>query len=292
MNEFISGSKLMFYLERLETKNPITLEVFLTDYCDNTCPYCRYKHGQDYISYTKFIEIFSVAKKSGIKGVILTGGGEPMLNPDFEIIAKFLENVEIPYGVNTYLPKKFPKLKSKWLKISYHNDRVLDRYEEFLEDVPDDVFVSIQKVYLKPGDLLEFVDKIKHIKRWNAIIVRPLEHPSFQYSDEALQSLKKELEQVDDERVVLNYKWKFLNKRFKKCYANWSVLTVDAKGRVIYCCHKPDEVVGNITDSNILKKKERYQIDMSKCEVPCRLSGPNYFLEEEIKNLPLHLEFI
>lgn len=292
MREFIGSNKLMFYVERLETKKPITLEIFLTDYCDNGCPYCQYRHGKQFMSFGLFREVLERALKLGIKGVILTGGGEPMLDPDFDKIVAHLDELGVPYGVNTYLPRRFPKASPRWLKVSYHNDRVLDKYAEYLEDVPGDTFVSIQLIYLKAGDLMKFYQKVKDIERFQSIVVRPLEHQKFKYSEEVLMALDNEHEMIDDDRIVFNYKWNFLGKRFKSCYANWAVLTVMPNADVVYCCHKPDEVIGSIFDDDILMKKMEHKTNMLTCDVPCRLSGANKFLKEDIKQLPMHLEFI
>lgn len=292
MRDVITGSKLQFYIDRLETKKPITMEVFLTDFCDNDCVYCRYKHGEKYMSLEKFKEVVSRGMSLGVRGVILTGGGEPLLNPDFEDIVDFLNDNDIPFGVNTYLPRKFPVSRPRWVKVSYHNDKVLDHYEEFLEDLPEDVFVSIQKIYLKEGDLIDFYNKIKDIKRFNGIIIRPSGNRRFKYSQELLNSLTEEINLVDDERLILNYKWDFLNVTFPKCFANWSVLTVNVDGKVVYCCHKDDEVIGDISEHDILEKKIKHKTNMLKCDVPCRLSGSNYFLWRELDKLPLHIEFI
>ena len=32
-------------------------------------------------------------------------------------------------------------------------------------------------------------------------------------------------------------------------------------------------------DKDILEKKNKYHVDMIKCEVPCRLSGANFYIE-------------
>ena len=67
---------------------------------------------------------------------------------------------------------------------------------------------------------------------------------------------------------------------------------MNAYGNVLYCCQKPDEVVGNIFDEDILDKKEAYKTDMSKCEVPCRMTGNNLAHDEVVKGIKGHYEFL
>ena len=78
---------------------------------------------KDYMSFEKFQIYTNILLKNGIKGIILTGGGEPTLNPDFDKITKWLEENHIPYGINTNF-NIFKACKPKYLKIS------LDAYDE------------------------------------------------------------------------------------------------------------------------------------------------------------------
>ena len=66
----INGSKLMFHPRREEgDQRPITADIFLTNYCNNKCPYCVYRRweldegayamtGRDFVRYaTRLIEL-------------------------------------------------------------------------------------------------------------------------------------------------------------------------------------------------------------------------------------------
>lgn len=114
------------------------------------------------------------------------------------------------------------------------------------------------------------------------IVYRPVESTLGEYYKrpgallDAIHSLEKinELKEKD-ERVVENYKWNNLSTRFEKCSAHWAQIALNEKGEVIYCCHKPYEVVGHILDDDILQKYAAAKTNMSMCDIPCRMTAPN-----------------
>ncbi len=110
------------------------------------------------------------------------------------------------------------------------------------------------------------------------------------WDEELLAELVEELEAIDDKKVLINYKWYYVNERCERCYADWTVITVDWNGNVWYCCHKPDEVVGNLFKGDVLEAKRKWVTDMSKCDIPCRHTANNIILKEYRE--PKHVEFI
>lgn len=92
----ISGHKMMANLERvLMDHRPITADVFLTNYCNNRCPYCTYGrwdliNGAKAMGYQEF-KIYAMRLiELGVRGIILTDGGEPTVAPEFQEIANWL----------------------------------------------------------------------------------------------------------------------------------------------------------------------------------------------------------
>lgn len=116
------------------------------------------------------------------------------------------------------------------------------------------------------------------------IIFRPVESTQAQYyknkNNVALILDKLERIQCRDKRVVINYKFNRIGYIPRECISNFAQIALDEQGNVMYCCHKPYEIVGHITEKDILKKKLQYKTNMSKCDVPCRLTGCNYLLDK------------
>lgn len=143
----IDSLKLIRHLDRFKTHEPITADVFITNYCNNKCPYCtyrrwelepgaRYMHFEDFVKYTQRLLWF------GVKGIILTGGGEPTLNPDFNKITEYLEKNEIDYGINTNFCE-YRYFRPNYLKVSldgydresYIKKRGVDRYDNVIANI-------------------------------------------------------------------------------------------------------------------------------------------------------------
>ena len=304
----ITGSKMLAHLDRITSaeKKPITADVFLTNFCNNACPYCTYKRWEfdsdaKYITFYEFRKIAERLVELGIQGIILTGGGEPTVNPDFDRITSWLESEKIHYGINT----NFNKLRycsPDYLKISldgYDEDsyakargvraygKVLGNIEQYLawkgkNNVKTNV--GIQFVALHPEDVALFYEANKHLNV-DYIVIRPIESTcGTHYSTDDAKAIAKdtvktiEALRAQDSRVVANYKWEMLDVHEDRCTANWTQLAVNEFGQVMYCCHKPFQIIGSVFDGDILEKKAQAPTDMNLCDIPCRLTGPNRFM--------------
>lgn len=310
MSDYIGNSKLIYHADRLKKgkQKPITAELFLTNFCNHRCGYCRFHHGSGYIHYDDFVLYVDKLQKIGVEGFILTGGGEPILSPDFDKIVNHLEEKGLPYGINTNF-SRFVKFKPKYLKVSidgssakqYSEFRVVNEknyydvinnikaYRKWQNDEGHGTTLGIQSLAYDADHVYKFFEAHKNLDI-DYMVFRPLESVHFKYENakeirEAILECKER-----DQRVMMNYKWNLLERSFDDCFAGWSVMTVNWNGDVQYCCHKSHEVVGHVLDDDILEKKLNYKTDMKTCEVPCRLSGPNVFMENMDRGE--HKEFV
>jgi MoaA/NifB/PqqE/SkfB family radical SAM enzyme len=236
----------------------------------------------------------------GVKGIILTGGGEPTLNPDFNKITEYLEKNEIDYGINTNFCE-YRYFRPNYLKVSldgydresYIKKRGVDRYDDVIANIKKYVEnkdksktnLGVQMVVTDINDIEPFYNSVKDIDL-DYIVYRPVESTNrCYYSDtdlktfvpifiKYLNSFKRK-----DERIVVNSKWGQLDQRFRTCVANWAQIALDECGNVIYCCHKPYEIVGHIMDDDIMEKREAFKTNMCTCDIPCRLTASNMLVE-------------
>lgn len=283
----------------IDDQRPITAELFLTNFCNHRCDYCRFHHGKGYITFEDFQRYAERLLELGVKGFILTGGGEPILNPDFDKITEWLEKWGLEYGINTNF-STFKKIKPTYLKVSI--DAVSpEQYQEFRGVLPkkfDEVrenirkyrewqkseghntTLGIQSLVREKGHARKFYEAHKDLDV-DYMVFRPFEGVQPSYSPELFKDIYQEIKELceKDEKVLMNYKWNMMTKQFKSCLADWTVMTVNWNGAVQYCCHKPQEVVGHIMMPDILERKRKFKTDMKTCETPCRLSGSNSFLE-------------
>lgn len=299
----IRANKLCNYMDRVfGEKKPITADVFLTDLCNNKCAYCRYDHGNDARSMTfaEFRENVFWLRRLGVRGVILTGGGEPTCNPDFDKICAWLEKNKYPYGVNTNM-NILKLIKPNFLKVSLDTgdrakykeirgvdalNRVSDnlgKYIEWIEEEGAKTKIGVQCVTSSVEQVESFYNAVRGF-RVHYIQFRPIEMQGANMDYSAILAKIKELKSHDS-RIVVSYKYDLVDYKPTQCFACWSVITLNTRGEVIYCCHRPDEKIGTIFDVDILDKIRRYKPDMSACEIPCRLSGANRYLDGlEVEN--------
>lgn len=316
MEQTITANKILSHLDRVvENHKPITADVFLNNYCNNKCPYCTYgrwdlAESARFMPYHDFVKYVKRLRRLGVLGIILTGGGEPTISRDFDKITQWLDENEIPYGVNTNF-NRYVYCKPRYLKValdgwdedSYEKVRGVRAYEQVRENIiryaaekPMTTNLGIQLVATHSNDVYRFWETNKDLPV-DYIVVRPVESTGGKY-------YKKEIRDVDahpksiieavkmiasiDDRVVLNYKWNMLGDEFRECVGQWSQIALNEKGEVMYCCHKPYQIIGHIMDDDILWKKQIALTDMHMCDVPCRLTSVNndlLMLEKKAKDL-------
>lgn len=297
----IRQNKLSGFVERLSGDfRPITADIFLTDFCNARCCYCRYNHETGkYIKFDDFKKYVDRLISIGVKGIILTGGGEPTINPDFKKIVTWLEENNIPYGINTNLIKEI-ECNPIFLKVSvdsgdknrYKATRGVDKLDDVLNNLRKFIAFKHEKLYktrigvqcvaINKDDVLSFYDSVKQLNV-DYIYVRPLEQIGGHNISEI--DVKQWFKNINDKRLSISFKFGLRDYHPKSCFANWSIITINCDGNVPYCCHFPNDIVGNIMDDDILLKKSSYYVDMRKCETPCRLSGANYYLDmTELEN--------
>ena len=309
---------MIYSMDNILSRKPITADIFLNSACNNKCPYCTYARYKQrcstYMTFEAFKDNINILLANGVKGVILTGGGEPTISTDFDKITNFLEQNSIPYGINTNF-NVFKAIKPNYLKISldgydresYQKARGVDKYDTVIENIKRYILfkqvnklktsIGLQTVATNVEDVQKFYEAHKglHVDYFN---IRPMESTCGEYydSNETLSKRLKILEylqdiQEKDKRVCINYKWHEIWTQFDKCYANFSQIAINENSEVMYCCHKPYEIIGKLTDIDIWEKRERFQTNMQMCDVPCRLTAPNNFIQS-LQDVPHDAAFI
>ncbi len=305
----ISASKLLFNLDRASGDfRPITADIFLNNYCNNECPYCTYKRwehepGAWFLKIHDFMMYAERLRELGVRGFILTGGGEPTINPDFDKITAWLDEQGYPYGINTNF-NVYREPKPRYLKVSldgwdedsYERQRGVRRYERVKKNIikyaewkaenSPGTSLGVQMVATEVDDVFRFYEANKELPV-DYMVYRPVESTAgAYYKDKAnMDKVQPILEAVNkiregDERVVLNFKFNLLDVACKKCFSNWAQIAMNEKGDIMYCCHKPYQIVGHVMDRSILSKKAQAETDMVMCDIPCRLTDANMLMQK------------
>lgn len=303
----ISANKLFYNCASVANRTPITADIFLNDYCNNRCPYCTYaRFGErqgEYMKFEDFTRYVRILQGWGVKGFILTGGGEPTISKDFDRITAWLDEQGIDYGINTNFnvlklirPRYLKVSLDGWDEDSYEASRGVRRYQQTVENIQKylewkeangvQTSVGVQQVVTSPEQAIKFYEANKHLKV-NYFNMRPVESTMHSYYNEHSEAeILRTLEELHekDSRVTINYKWYSLRDCFSKCYAHFAQVAMNQRGELIYCCHKPYEVIGHIEDEGIREKYATAKTNMSMCDVPCRLTAPNQLMRDMEEN--------
>ena len=314
MEKSITGNKILAHLDRVVGDHkPITADIFLNNFCNDNCPYCTYKRWEfddaaRSMSYEDFVRYGTRLRELGVQGFILSGGGEPTIAKDFQKIVGWLDAEDIKYGINTNF-NKFVKCNPQYLKVSldawdetsYKQKRGVYAYSQVVQNIVH--FSEIKSEHTRLGIQLLAMDMDSVYKFYDAnrtlpvdyIVIRPVESTNGKYYSENphTQSITSAIDEIarTDQRVIKNYKWDLLHQKFGRCIGQWSQIAINELGEVMYCCHKPYQIVGHIMDDDILEKKGNADTDMNMCDVPCRLTGVNHDLQKIYKQ-PINPEFI
>lgn len=317
----ITGDKMFAHIDRIfGNQKPITADIFLNNYCNNNCPYCTYRRwelddGANYMSISDFIKYAKRLIELGVQGFILTGGGEPTISKDFDKIVDWLDSHNIKYGINTNF-NKYIVCNPAYLKVSLdawddssYKDRrgvsgvyknVRENIVEFANRKQPTTKLGIQLLAKSVEEVYKFYDGNKDLPV-DYISIRPMESTNGsyyknllpEYSDSLPSNIITAIKQIQslDNRVTLNYKWSMLDVQQETCTAQWAQIALNERGEVMYCCHKPYQIIGHIMDADILIKKEAAITNMSMCDIPCRMTGPNYEVYRMLKT-KTDVEFI
>ncbi len=300
----IAPDKLIFNLDKVLDRTPVTVNWFINDVCNNKCVYCSYSRQKERmgksISILDFKRYSDRLKQFDVRGIVIEGGGEPTICQDFKEMMNYLNQIEIPYILltnwNVYHEIKPEVLRislDAWNETSYMKKRGVERYAITRANI--EKYIKWKKINSPSTDVgiqlvVEDVSEIEPFYEGNAdldvdyIQFKPFETVAgtfYENKDADIKELNQLIQSIasKDKRILYNYKWKDLRHGFDKCYAHANQMAIDWNGDVMVCCHRPSDYLGNIMDPDILEKNRQIDFDMSKCAVPCRLTGPNAFIE-------------
>nr|VFK07886.1 MAG: 4Fe-4S single cluster domain-containing protein [Candidatus Kentron sp. LPFa] len=126
LNKILQHKTQILDFKERRTVIPVTLELDLTLICNDECPNCvhRFAHSQRSLSTAQIEKLLIEAKEIGIKGLTITGGGDPLCHPDINNVLKLIRTCGIPAGLFTNGSKLEKTLSDEilqtfsWVRIS------------------------------------------------------------------------------------------------------------------------------------------------------------------------------
>jgi len=310
----------------LDNKNPppITLEIDLTNRCNNNCPKCI-GFRQPLVDMENPKRIIKEVAKFGVRGIIFSGGGEPLLHPELPECVKYASSLGLDVAVisNGLAMTKGMAWKLKpyctWIRIS------LDAYKpethERVHGVKDCLKIvkeNIKSLAKATGRatigvgflvselvLDEMLPATEFCKEAGVdyIQFRPF-HYDYTPID---KQLKQCLKLGTDKFKVLYSKGKYDDMKHKEdrgysiCYGQQFASVISATGKMYVCCHfRANErfCLGDLNTKSfaeIWNSRQRQaairRIDLTKCVPFCRCNSFNKILYS-IKQKKEHINFL
>jgi len=157
----IGLNKLMLFPEKIsellkvdeklfDATYPISVELSLTNLCNQNCRWCSdYELRNRLPGVLKKEIVFRLIddlKEGGIKGIVIEGGGEPTLHPDFCEIIAYIVNKNIAVGMITNgVEMNYESLidRFEWIRVSldasdadeYKNLKGKDHFDKVIENI-------------------------------------------------------------------------------------------------------------------------------------------------------------
>jgi len=91
---------------RGEVPPPETIELFVSNTCNFSCPHCLFlrSHNQSeqvFMPLGKAMSVLEEARSRGVRACEFSGGGEPLMHPDFIQLVKFAGTLGFQVGIIT-----------------------------------------------------------------------------------------------------------------------------------------------------------------------------------------------
>jgi MoaA/NifB/PqqE/SkfB family radical SAM enzyme len=309
----------------------VTVELDLTNRCNNRCPKCVGWAGgktKDELTIDEVKNYLQNIMSLEAKGVIFTGGGEPLLHPNFTEALKYAKELNLHVGLITNgLALAEHNTTSilencDWVRISIDAGNV-EMYKKThgMDEVSWWVVINnIKRLifnkkelnskciiglgYLTGKDTAEEKEMEDFAKLALELEVdyaqfRPF-HNDFTDIKDKINILQKKYGNIITASWQKYNRFNDKNKRpYKKCYGSNFAATIGANGDMFVCCHMrgiDKYKLGSLRESTmkeIWKKRQEIfdKIDFKDCPFFCRCDEFNRLLDE-IKKLKQHVEFL
>jgi len=318
---------LRYYDLRVDSVFPISVEMDLSDGCNLKCSWCRFAsvHKTTLMSAELAKKILMELADVGVKSVVYSGGGEPLLNMKFGEIAEYGSSLGLDQGIYTngvnidkFLDVLSSEMKYVYISVdaatskTYEEIKGCDLFEQVLQNcsalikmkrkskVGLGFLVSPENI----DDLLLFWRMSKGLNP-DYIQYRPAvtDNPSKSCLLEAMQWL----ETIQNEKTIVAwYKFRDLaenngERTYTQCYGHNFLGGISADGTVWVCLnHRYHEGfdIGNLQQQSFReiwrgeKRKEAIRrINVATCPKLCRPHELNKILSQLTKGNP-HKNFL
>ena len=280
-----SSDKILKHLGRVnawlsgENPAPITVELDMTNICNHKCPECSgwyfQNRNKDSLPYGLAKDIVKQLARAKIRGLIFTGGGEPLCHPDINEVVRLAYNVGLDIGFitnGTFINEDIAKVlleSCTWLRISLDaaSPKTFERIHGMDGHAFDEVLTKIRlltitKTKLKSKTTIgvgyltcdytkdEMYDMAVLCKELGVdyLQFRPMQvhnNGKFEYHlSDITEDINRCMKISGNGFKVLYSKHKYdmmkdkaYGRNYKKCYGHQFATVIAADAKMYLCCH-------------------------------------------------------
>lgn len=328
-------NKIFFHLDRLQDflngkpTYPVSVEMDLSDWCNLGCSWCRFSkaHHNDVMSLDSARHILQQLKDVGVKSVVYSGGGSPLMNSDFDEIVKHGCSLGLDQGIytnGTEVHKHIEALKSqmKWIYVSldaatretYLKIKGKDQFQQVLSNI---ALLTAEKPKAKIGVGFLVSAENAHEAISFAELCRGLNVDYVQYRPAVVEGINRDwlrevvscltlVESMDPRITIAWYKFNDLlrndgGRTYMKCYGHNFLGGISANCTVWFCLnyrYRRGYDIGSLKNESFesiwlgrRRKELMERIDVTKCPKLCRPHELNKALDIMVKGNP-HKNFL
>ena len=149
-------NKIYYYLDQVEKLNngefvaPISCEVDTSNSCNLKCNFCMFgewrEDHHENLDLDVYISLIGELSRMGTKSITFTGGGEPLMNPNFNLMVKMAKSLGFQIGLvtNGVLLDKVENIEDflfirvsldAYNKKDYKKVKGMDQFDRVLENI-------------------------------------------------------------------------------------------------------------------------------------------------------------
>ena len=149
-------NKIYYYLDQVEKLNngefvaPVSCEIDPSNSCNLKCGFCMFgKWREDHhenLDLDVYISLIGELSRMGTKSITFTGGGEPLMNPNFNLMVKMAKSLGFQIGLvtNGVLLDKVENIEDflfirvsldDYNKKDYKKVKGMDQFDRVLENI-------------------------------------------------------------------------------------------------------------------------------------------------------------
>lgn len=334
---YLSQNKIFKHTERVNEwiekgiTKPIMIEIDTTNKCNHNCSFCAGNRKENFAELKiDFLKNIIDQISPFCKGLVFTGGGEPLINKDTIKAIKYsrLKKIDVALITNGNLITKDSAKKiiknCTWVRVSvdgvnakeYSNNRGIgeDKFNLLLENIR--LLVKYKKELksnctIGVGYLVNKNNKkniLKFTKMFKKIKVDYVQFRPYHYQDVNVDRELKEAKKFENKNFKImstNHRFKKVEGKFKKCFRDEFTTVIAADGKLYPCCFTrglKEFEIGDLRKNSfdkIWKSKKRQKINNNKlkdpnCPIMVKYDTLNKILWDiyNINENGVHLNFI